>query len=123
MTEEELAEIEARAAAVSANLFTPDALHAESLTILWLYDNLDISVESGDGVFLVNARTDILALIAEVRRLRALADFEVNRQLHDDNVKLRELLDIAETALERLIAGDWLLTARDALDKIREGRE
>lgn len=114
MTEEELAEIEARAAAVSANLFTPDALHAESLTILWLYDNFDIGVEPDDGAFLIHARSDVLALIAEVRR-REEGAVQVGKMVARLNTEMNELqaenekLHAVLTSISKLVPliDDW----------------
>lgn len=55
-----------------------------------------------EGCYKAHADCLVLRLIAEVRRLRELADFEVNRQLHDDNVKLRDLLDECKKVLDTL---------------------
>lgn len=72
MTEAQLAEIEARANAATPGPWTADNEYDEPAVVGPDNRDLALFVETdADAAFLANARTDVPALVAEVRRLRA----------------------------------------------------
>ena len=85
------------------------------------YDASYVNVSDADAEFIAHARSDIPALIAEVKRLNAeLIDYQHMSKVADgqakQNVRLRKMIDAPTADVEPVVRGEWILLGKNEHD-------